>query len=177
MGSKVGSQAAELFAKYGDNVVKCVDDILGFAKKEGLELALPDGGSIKLWGDSAGNTVQFAAKKSSNSSIEKYKVGAYKDIKGGIDMDAHHVGQKAVMEKLVEIYDWRTAPSISVPKEGHTIKGDKGIVKRSTKGVTSAWQLLARDFFELKRVYADIPNSSLKELIEMNKRMYLEMRK
>ena len=71
MGSKVGSQAAELLAKYGDDVAKWADDILGFAKKEGLELALPDGGSIKLWGDSAGNTVQFAAKKSSNSSIEK----------------------------------------------------------------------------------------------------------
>ena len=32
--SKIGSQASELFAKYGDNVVKCVDDILGFAKKK-----------------------------------------------------------------------------------------------------------------------------------------------
>lgn len=58
--SKVGSQAAELFAKYGDDVAKWADDILGFAKKEGLEVALPDGGSLKLWGDSAGNTIQFA---------------------------------------------------------------------------------------------------------------------
>ncbi len=66
--SKIGSQASELFAKYGDNVVKCVDDILGFAKKEGVEVALPDGGSIKLWGDSAGNTVQFASKNNSNIS-------------------------------------------------------------------------------------------------------------
>ena len=66
--SKIGSQASELFAKYGDNVVKCVDDILGFAKKEGVEVALPDGGSIKLWGDSAGNTLQFASKNNSNIS-------------------------------------------------------------------------------------------------------------
>ena len=64
--SKVGSQAAELLAKYGDDVAKWADDILGFAKKEGLELALPDGGSLKLWGDSAENTVQFAAKNNSN---------------------------------------------------------------------------------------------------------------
>ena len=34
-GSKVGSQAAELFAKYGDDVAKWADDILGFAKKRG----------------------------------------------------------------------------------------------------------------------------------------------
>ena len=47
-GSKVGSQAAELLAKYGDDVAKWADDILGFAKKEGLELALPEGGSIKF---------------------------------------------------------------------------------------------------------------------------------
>lgn len=47
-GSKVGSQAAEIFAKYGDDVAKWADDILGFAKKEGLELALADGGSVKF---------------------------------------------------------------------------------------------------------------------------------
>src|SRR5699024_10206293 len=64
--SKIGSQAAELLAKYGDDVAKWADDILGFAKKEGLEVALPDGGSLKLWGDSAENTVQFAAKNNSN---------------------------------------------------------------------------------------------------------------
>ena len=47
----------------------------------------------------------------------------------------------------------------------------------STKGITNARQLLARDLFELKRVYPDIPNSALKELIDMNKKMYPEMRK
>ncbi|CVI70167.1 hypothetical protein NDGK_01778 [Clostridiales bacterium CHKCI001] len=62
-GSKAGSQAAELLAKYGDDVAKWADDILGFAKKEGLEVALPDGGSVKLWGDSAENIVRFASKK------------------------------------------------------------------------------------------------------------------
>ena len=30
---------------------------------------------------------------------------------------------------------------------------------------------------ELRRVYDDIPNSALKELIELNKKMYPEMRK
>ena len=38
-GSKVGSQAAGLLAKYGDDVAKWADDALGIARKEELELA------------------------------------------------------------------------------------------------------------------------------------------
>lgn len=74
-------------------------------------------------------------------------------------------------------YDPKTAPAINVPRVGHTISGPNGIVSRNTKGITSARQLLARDLFELKRVYPDIPNSALRELIEMNKKMYPKMRK
>ncbi|MFC4619760.1 hypothetical protein ACFO4N_13685 [Camelliibacillus cellulosilyticus] len=107
----------------------------------------------------------------------KYQVGAYKDIKGVEGLDAHHVGQKAVMKDFVENYDLNTAPAINVPKVGHTIKGPNGIVSRSTKGIENPRQLLARDIMELRRVYDDIPNSALKELIELNKKMYPEMRK
>ena len=107
----------------------------------------------------------------------KYQVGAYKDIKGVVGLDAHHAGQKATMKKLVDGYDPMTAPAINVPKVGHTIKGHNGIVSRSTKGITSARQLLARDIKELRRVYPDIPNSKLQELIDMNKKLYPEMRK
>lgn len=107
----------------------------------------------------------------------KYQVGAYKDIKGVEGLDAHHAGQKALMKKLVENYDLNTAPAINVPKVGHTISGPNGIVSRSTKGIDNPRQLLARDINELRRVYDDIPNSALKELIELNKKMYPEMRK
>ncbi|MGE7662664.1 ribonuclease YeeF family protein [Peribacillus sp. NPDC097197] len=107
----------------------------------------------------------------------KYQVGAYKDIKGVEGLDAHHAGQKAVMKKLVDNYDPNTAPAINVPKVGHTIKGPNGIVSRSTKGIENPRQLLARDIMELRRVYGDIPNSELKNLIELNKKMYPEMRK
>ena len=72
-----------------------------------------------------------------------------------------HAGQKAVMKKLVEGYDKNTALAINVPKIGHTIKGENGIVSRSTKGITRARQLLARDIRELRRVYPNIPNSKL----------------
>lgn len=114
----------------------------------------------------------------SGSSSGKYQVGAYQDIKGVEGLDAHHVGQKALMKKVVADYDELTAPAINVPKLGYTKRHpERGIVSRSTKGITNARQLLARDLFELKRVYPDIPNSALKELIDMNKKMYPEMRK
>jgi hypothetical protein len=38
-------------------------------------------------------------------------------------------------------------------------------------------ELLARDILELRRVYQDIANSVLQELIAKNKAMYPEMRK
>ncbi|WP_146553499.1 T7SS effector LXG polymorphic toxin [Rummeliibacillus sp. SL167] len=122
----------------------------------------------------------FMAKmeaKGNGKGTGKYQVGAYKDIKGVEGLDAHHAGQKAAMKKLVDNYDLNTAPAINVPKVGHTIKGPNGIVSRSTKGIDNPRHLLARDILELRRVYDDMPNSKLKELIELNKKMYPEMRK
>lgn len=72
-------------------------------------------------------------------------------------------------------YDHDTAPAILVPKVGHTIKGPNGIVSRSTKGLDNARDILARNIIELRRVYPDIPNAKLQELIKMNKRLYPEM--
>ena len=103
----------------------------------------------------------------------KFTVGAYDDIRGTVPgLDAHHVGQKAVMDNFVPGYNPGTAPSILVPKVGHTIRGPDGIVSRSTDGFTNAREVVARDIFELRRVYPDVPNSSLRELIDMNKSMY-----
>ena len=126
------------------------------------------------------NTCAMTAKNVSvhvgKSGDTKYIVGAYKDVKGVEGMDAHHVGQKAVMEKMVSNYDSQTAPAISVPRIGHRFLGDEGIVSRSTKGISNPRQLLARDIRELRRVYPDIPNSALRELVTLNKKMYEEMR-
>ncbi|WP_425449870.1 hypothetical protein, partial [Dethiothermospora halolimnae] len=118
------------------------------------------------------------SKSTKGTGNAKYQVGAYKDIKGVKGLDAHHAGQKAAMKKLVEGYDSMTAPAINVPRIGHTKRHPvRGIVSRSTKGITNARQLLTRDIMELRRVYPDIPNSKLQELIEMNKKLYKEMRK
>ncbi len=102
-----------------------------------------------------------------------WKVGSYSELRGlEVGLDAHHVGQKAIMKKFVPGYNENTAPSILVPKLGHT--NGVGVVSRSTTGFTNARQVLARDIFELRRVYGSqgIPNSSLQQLIQMNKTMY-----
>lgn len=95
----------------------------------------------------------------------KYDVGEYAALRGRVaepGLDAHHVGQQALMKRYVPGYDPQTAPSILVPKVGHTLRGPQGIVSRSTSGISSARQAVARDIFELRRVYPDVPNSQLK---------------
>ncbi|WP_246615662.1 hypothetical protein ACKE5C_17975 [Aneurinibacillus thermoaerophilus] len=120
---------------------------------------------------STGNATKGTGK------FSKYDVGLYKEIKGVPGLDAHHVGQKAIMKKFIRNYDPNNAPAILVPKAGHTRKGPRGIVSRSSKGIESVRQLLARDIMELRRVYPDIPNSQLRKLIELNKQLYPEMRR
>lgn len=103
----------------------------------------------------------------------KYDVGAYKDIRGTVaGLDAHHVGQSAVMARLIPEYNAATAPTILVPKVGHTIRGPNGVVSRSTAGFENARDVIARDIRELRRVYPDIPNGQLQQLIRMNRGMY-----
>ena len=112
------------------------------------------------------------------SGEQIYLVGAYKNIKGTIEgTQAHHVGQKALMSKLISGYNAQTAPAITVPIKGHTEKGPRGFVSRQINNNLSPRQLLARDIRELRRVYPDIPNSALQELILINKKMYVEMLK
>lgn len=81
------------------------------------------------------------------------------------------------MQDFIPGYDPATAPSILVPKVGHTIRGPNGIVSRSTEGFSSARDVIARDIRELRRVYPDVPNSQLQELIQLNKDLYPAVRK
>ncbi|UCA61438.1 hypothetical protein KB553_07850 [Chryseobacterium rhizoplanae] len=81
------------------------------------------------------------------------------------------------MAKFVPGYNMLKAPSILVPELGH-VKNIPGVGRMEiTRGIgnfTNARQVLARDIFELRRVYGSqgIPNSALQELIQMNKTMY-----
>ena len=74
------------------------------------------------------------------------------------------------MKKFIPGYNYKTAPSILVPAIGHT--EGTGVLTRSLRGVKNARGLLARDIFELRRVYPNIPNNSLQDLIKLNKTMY-----
>lgn len=146
--------------------------------------AIPGVGDVATVAKISNRTSKIVDKAADSGNIKsirsfgKYSVGLYNDIKGVAGMDAHHVGQKAVMKKFVKNYDDKLAPAINVPSVGHTRRlGDKGVVSRRTTGIDSPRDLLARDIFELRRVYDDIPNSALKDLIDLNKRMYPEMRR
>ncbi|MDE9553143.1 RHS repeat domain-containing protein, partial [Xenorhabdus bovienii] len=125
---------------------------------------------------------------SGSSGIKDWAVDEYGTLRGlvkgkNLGLDAHHAGQKAIMKDLVNKYDPNTGPAILVPKAGHTkSRGDLGVVSRSTKHpatgekFTNARDLIARDIRELRRVYPEIPNKILKDLINMNKKMYPEVR-
>jgi len=77
------------------------------------------------------------------------------------------------MDRLIAGYDWMKAPSTFVPKSGHTQRiSIVKVLSRITKGFFNAMDLLARDIRELRRVYPDVPNLKLKELMQLNKDMY-----
>ncbi|WP_330747611.1 DUF6443 domain-containing protein [Chryseobacterium sp. CP-77] len=107
-----------------------------------------------------------------------WRVGAYNELRGiEAGLDAHHAGQSAIMKRLVSGYDHKTAPTILVPVAGHRKlipEIGRMAITRGPGSFTSARQLLARDIFELRRVYGSqgIPNSALQELIQLNKTMY-----
>ncbi|WP_317041458.1 RHS repeat domain-containing protein [Flavobacterium columnare] len=145
----------------------------------------------------AGNNPTFYAYvHDSNSWVdpfgligEEFDVGLHENLlkqKTNPDLRSHHVGQKVIMKDLVANYDEMKAPAILVDKVGHNNKKpgyEPGIVSRSKinsktgKPFGSARDLLARDIRELRRVYPNVPNSKLKELIDLNKKMYPEMNK
>jgi hypothetical protein len=137
---------------------------------------LPLVGLIKYLDEAA------AVAKNADETVDvakaKYAVGPYKDMKGlSPGLDAHHVGQQAPMKRLVPGYNPATAPTILVPKKGHTIRGAIRSIARSHRQLKSARDVIARDIRELRRVYPDIPNSQLQYLIELNKLLYPTVRK
>ena len=151
-------------------------DVLGMLAENFLgEIIGQDEASVVM---TAASVALFAYGIKVQKSPNLWKVGNYNKLKGiEKGLDAHHAGQGALMEKFVEGYNYKTAPSILVPAEGHRFIGPNGIVSRATTGEkvpTNAREVVARDIFELRRVYGPqgISNSSLQELIQLNKTSY-----
>ena len=102
--------------------------------------------------------------------VGKYEVGAYDALKSrsvaGDGLDIHHAMQKNPAGQAVGGYNPANGPSIAVPRGEHsripTIKGEY---------TGSARDLLAKDIRDLRN-YTNAPNSSLRELIDLNKQMY-----
>jgi hypothetical protein len=177
VGGAVISKAAPIIVPYvGKAVAGASDKLIGKGFVEGIEKAVPDIAASKVAGDLVVverlRTVGAAEGLGFNSGL--FRVGPFNEIQGKVlGLDAHHVGQKALLGDLIPGYNPLTGPSILVPKVGHTIRHlERGIVSRSVEGLTTPRSVLARDIIELRRVYRDIPNSQLQELIRFNKTTY-----
>ena len=164
----------------GRGAVKAGQAISGVFKRAGGEVA-------ETAAKKAGPQVPSAVTKHADDSprmrddapaetLGRFTVGPYNVLRrhGEAGLDAHHVGQKKLMNKFVKDYDQNTAPAILVPPIGHT-RGEGVVSRRTTGPEASARDVVARDIRELRRVYPDISNDTLKDLIKLNKKMYPEM--
>lgn len=147
-----------------DNI-NTVSNVLG---SFGVDLAIGSAGSL-IGGIGNGQAVLNAVGK-----YQKYSVGSYNEIKRTVPgMDAHHVGQQAALKRMIPEYDSAKAPAILIPAQGHTERlPGVGVVSRSTQGLETPRDVVARDIRELRRVYPDIPNKTLQDLINQNKNLY-----
>jgi len=170
-GAQAGKIIGPALSKLGNSVGGWFKNSFQTYAQESLQTVLINGKPITTTIDVGIKATKQYVSKALGSKV--FQVGAYNEIRGlEAGLDAHHVGQKAIMKKFIAEYDLQTAPAILVPEVGHTIKGVNGIVSRSTAGFKNARQVLARDVFELRRVYPNVPNGSLQELIKLNKTMY-----
>lgn len=104
--------------------------------------------------------------------VAAYEVGTFESLAQrsvvGDALDLHHVGQAHAMGQVVEGYSRATGPAIALPHAEHAlIPNLRGPVSLTPR------QLLARDIWNLRQ-YTNAPNSSLLEVIELNKQMYPE---
>jgi len=102
--------------------------------------------------------------------VKAFQVGRFHELQSasrvGDDLFLHHAGQKHAMKQVVQGYDPATAPTIAVPKGQHEfIPNLRGSYSGTARG------LMARDIRNLRN-YTDAPNSSLQELIQLNKQLY-----
>lgn len=116
----------------------------------GLSLAIRGGGTVA-------------------KGVKPYEVGSYSTLKSrstGDMLDIHHVGQANPMEQVIPGYSRSNAPSIAIPRSEHQM-----IPTRKGPYTGSARDQLAKDIRDLRN-YTNAPNSSLQDLIQLNKDMY-----
>jgi len=114
--------------------------------------------------------LQKLQRTAAKRPVKPYEVGTADDLLArsikGDGLDVHHAGQAHPMEQLVPGYDRATGPAITVPRGEHvTIPTVQGPVTGTPRSQ------LAKDILDLRN-NTSAPNSSLQELIDLNKRMY-----
>jgi hypothetical protein len=137
------------------------------AKAAGIEATAAAKVAGKVAAEAAAG--EKVAARGSNA-VQAYEVGSYEALKArsvvGDGLDLHHVGQARMMEQTVAGYTRASGPAIALPRGEHalipTLKGTASMTPR---------QLLARDIWNLRQL-TNTPNSSLRELIRLNKAMY-----
>ena len=123
-------------------------------------------------GEGRANLGEARARLQENAAlgVGKYEVGAHGSLKGrstpGDGIEIHHAAQKHPAGQAISGYDPKTGPSIALPRGEHR---DIPTMKGEYSG--SARDLLAKDIRDLRNS-TSAPNSSLRELIQLNKDMY-----
>uniref|UniRef100_UPI001B7F8F4B RHS repeat-associated core domain-containing protein n=1 Tax=Thiobacillus thioparus TaxID=931 RepID=UPI001B7F8F4B len=106
------------------------------------------------------------------AGVKAYEVGLANKLRTNSlpndGLQIHHVGQGNPMSQIIPGYQYNSAPAIVLPTEIHqAIPTVRGAVTGTARSQ------LAKDILDLRR-YTDAPNSSLRELINLNKSMYPE---
>ena len=115
-------------------------------------------------------TLATLGKGNKVKKVAKYDVGAFNDLQKasavGDNLDLHHVLQSHPGGQVIPGYDRATAPAIALPTREHkrinTVRGAY---------TGTARDQLAKDIRDLRR-HTNAPNSSLQQLIQLNKQMY-----
>lgn len=108
--------------------------------------------------------------ETAEKQLVKYEVGSAdnllkRSVKGD-NLDVHHVSLSKPASQIISGYDKKTAPAIALPRVEHkAIQPLKGL---NTAG--NARQQLAKDIRDLRK-NTNAPNSSLGNLIDLNKKM------
>jgi hypothetical protein len=153
---------------------QAVDNSLGGQVKEAVN-AVADVALVATAGSSPANPGNLLSKTSVESQVIstiKYEVGTFKELKSrsavGDGLDIHHAPQKNPAGQTVAGYDPSTGPSIALPKSEHVqIPTQRGAATMSPRSQ------LAKDVRDLRN-NTQAPNSSLQQLINLNKSIYPE---
>ncbi len=114
--------------------------------------------------------LQKVRSKGAGKAVGPYQVRTFDELsklsKPNDGLEIHHVVQKHPAGQVIGGYEQSMAPSIALPRIEHrAIPNLRGYYSGNAR------DLLSRDIRNLRN-YTDAPNSSLRELINLNKEMY-----